>query len=71
MTVKELIQKLQKCDPNAIVVGYDYIQESDFIIDDVESKVFTPNDIKNEEYNYTKCDSVVEMHSLRNIVYLL
>lgn len=36
MTVKELIAKLQGCNPDAIVVGYDDLQEQDFIVDSIE-----------------------------------
>lgn len=49
MTVRELIAKLQKCNPNAIVVGYDDLQEQDFIVERIEEIPCVPG---TEEEDY-------------------
>jgi len=35
MTVKELISALEKCDPDLVVAGYSYLDEGDFIVEEV------------------------------------
>jgi hypothetical protein len=50
MTVRELIAKLQRCNPNAIVVGYDDLQEQDFIVERIEEIPCVPNPEEDEDY---------------------
>lgn len=38
MTVKELIEKLQQCNPNSLVAGYSYEGECDFLVEEVAEK---------------------------------
>lgn len=70
MTVKELIEDLKKCDPDAVVVAYDNIEECDFEVGLVFQKHYTDDEIKHEKYRYVKGDSVIAEKKLNKIVYL-
>lgn len=72
MTVKELIEQLQSCDPNAEVIGYTDTGEQDFIVCDVEPITINSNDPdRDEKIAYCGGWSIVEEEFLdKPIVYL-
>lgn len=72
MTVKELIEQLQTCNPNAEVIGYTDTGEQDFVIYDVEPIIIRSNDPdRDEKIAYCGGWSVVEEEFLdKPIVYL-
>ena len=53
MLVKDVIEALSKCDPNATVLGYDSNEESSFVIHTVEIE-------SKDGYHYCKGDHTLE-----------
>lgn len=69
MKVKDLIAKLQKCDPNATVILYSESGECDS--DFIELKPIRNFDINNEYHaEYCGGDYTVEKYQGKSIVYI-
>lgn len=72
MKVKDLIEKLQACDPDAEVIGYNYSAEMDFFVNEVD-EVINVNEEHVEDGHIHYCGDfsvVLEECMHQNIVYL-
>ena len=66
MKVKELIEKLKKCNPEAEVIGYNGLTEDDF-----EVRYIDNNDpLKESDVYYCQGDSYAENYVGQPVVYI-